>query len=109
MAFLAVAMKDSVIAANPFVVFTAIMKIPLQYLAACLLLIGILVVYVVGNRISAGAGQVSFTTRDMSVLEGALAFQAVWSLLSIYLLTVNMRILGLLYNANQSKFGWYNR
>lgn len=107
MAFLAVAMKDSVVAANPLVVFPAIMKIPVQYLIASILLMGIFGFRLLGNALSAGAGEISFDTKDMTVLFESLGIQAGWAFVSFYLLTVNMRILGLLYNSNKDEFGWY--
>jgi hypothetical protein len=107
MAFLAVAMKDTVMAANPLVVAPAILKIPLQYLIACILLMSVFGVRQLGSFVSDIAGSVTFTTRDMSVLLLAMAGQAVWAFVSVYLLTVNMRILGLLYNSNREKLGWY--
>lgn len=107
MAFLAVAMKDSVVAANPLVVFPAIMRIPLQYLVTSILLVGIYGFRLLGDSLANMFGVISFTTRDMGLLEKALAFQAGWAFVSFYLLSVNMRILGLLYNANKEKFGWY--
>jgi hypothetical protein len=38
-----------------------------------------------------------------------LGAQAFWSLVSLYLLTVGMRILGLLYVAKKDQLGWYDR
>jgi hypothetical protein len=43
----------------------------------------------------------------MGVLLGGLALVAVWKLVSVYLLTVSMRVLGLFYNANKEKLGWF--
>jgi hypothetical protein len=37
------------------------------------------------------------------------AGQAFWSLASLYLLTVGIRILGLLYVAKKDQLGWLNR
>jgi hypothetical protein len=34
--------------------------------------------------------------------------RAVWSLVRVYLLTVGMRTLGLLYVTNKHKFGWFD-
>ena len=108
MAFLAVAMKDSVMAANPLVVIPAILKIPLEYLVTASLLMGVFGIRQLGNMMSGVATGVSFSTRDMSVLFMALGFRAVWSFISVYLLTVSMRILGLLYITKKHKLGWFN-
>ncbi len=109
MAFLAVAMKDSVFAANPLVVIPTIFRIPLEYLVATILLIGVYGIRMLGDHISESAGGDMLSTRKMSVLFTSLGIQAVWSFISIYLLTVNMRILGLLYVTKKEKFGWFSR
>jgi len=44
----------------------------------------------------------------MSTMFMAFGLQAVWSLVSVYLLTLSMRILGLLYVTNKQKFGWFD-
>ena len=108
MAFLAVAMKDSVMAANPMVVIPAILKMPLQYLVTAVLLMVVFGVRQLGNMMAGAAEGVSFSTRDMSVLFMALGFRAIWSFVSVYLLTVSMRILGLLYITKKHKLGWFN-
>jgi hypothetical protein len=38
----------------------------------------------------------------------AAAVQMVLAFLSVYLLTVTMRILGLFYNSSKQQLGWYN-
>lgn len=109
MAFLAVAMKDSVMAANPLVVIPTIFRIPLEYMVASILLMGVYGVRVLGDMAAGVAGDVSLSTRDMSVLLMTLAGQGLWALISVYLLTVSMRILGLLYISKKHKFGWFDR
>jgi len=108
MAFLAVAMKDTVMAANPLVVIPAILKVPLEYVVTAILLIAVYGIRQLGTELSGVAGKVSFSTRDMSVLLVAMGFRAIWSFASIYLLTVSMRILGLLYVTRKQKLGWFN-
>jgi hypothetical protein len=108
MAFLAVAMKDSVMAANPMLVVPTIFRMPLEYLVASILLMCVFGVRVAGGLLSGMAGSVSLSTRDMSVLFMALGGQAVWAFISVYLLTVSMRILGLLYIAKKDRFGWFS-
>jgi hypothetical protein len=108
MALLAVAMKDSVAAANPLLVIPSIMKAPVQYMITVILLLAVFGIRQLGDMLSGSAGGVSMTTKDMSVLFMALGFQALWSLISAYLLTVTMRILGLFYNASKDKLGWFS-
>ena len=109
MAFLAVAMNDSVIAANPLVVIPAIVKMPLEYLLASFLLIFVFGVQQLGNAMALFAGAVTFSTRDMKVLFMALGFKLLWGFVKIYFITVNMRLLGLLYISKKDKFGWFSR
>jgi hypothetical protein len=107
MAFLAVAMKDSVLAANPLIVFPAMFKAPIEYLVTALLLTGVFGFRVLGNSIAFFAQAEGHATRDMSVLFITFGFRAFWSFASVYLLTVGMRILGLLYVTKKEKFGWF--
>jgi hypothetical protein len=44
----------------------------------------------------------------MNVFFMAIAYQAIWALLSVYLLTVMMRILGLFYNSTKKQLGWFS-
>jgi hypothetical protein len=107
MAFLAVAMNDSVMAVNPMVVVPAILKVPGQYLITVILLCGVFGVRLLGDSLSSVAGDITFETRDMSVMFLSFAFRALWAFLSIYLLTVGMRILGILYVTQKEKLGWF--
>jgi hypothetical protein len=108
MAFLAVAMKDTVLAANPLVVIPAILKMPLEYLVISILLMSVFAFRFVGNVMSGFAGAVSLSTHNMSVLLTALAIKAAWAFVSMYLLVVSIRILGLLYISKKQKFGWFS-
>lgn len=106
MAFLAVAMKDNVMAANPLVVVPSIVRVPLQYFVTVIVFVSIFGVQQIGNLVASGAKTVTFTTTNMSVMFIAIGFRMIWSLVSIYLLTVNVRILGLLYATQKEKLGW---
>ncbi len=107
MAFLAVAMHDSVMAVNPMIVIPTILRMPLEYLVTSFLLMCVFGVRFAGNILSSVAGSASLSTRDMSTLFMALGGQALWAFVSVYLLTVSMRILGLLYLAKKDRFGWF--
>ena len=107
MAFLAVAMKDSALAANPLVVFTAIFKVPLGYLVTTIVVMGIFAIRQFGSLATIFAQSATYSTKSMSTLFLSLGLRAVWSLASVYLLTVSMRTLGLLYVTNKRKFGWF--
>jgi hypothetical protein len=108
MAFLAVAMKDSVLAANPLVVLPTIFKMPLEYLVTCIFLLAVFAIKGVGDFLSEAAGMVSLSTRDMKMFFAAMALQAALALVNMYLLCVTMRVLGLLYNTRKQKFGWFS-
>jgi pSer/pThr/pTyr-binding forkhead associated (FHA) protein len=107
MAFLAVAMKDSVAAGNPLVVIPSILKIPGPYLVTALLLVGIYGFERLGDVITSAMGGVTFTTRSMSTLFTVIGVQILWAFLGLYFLTVNMRILGLMYNSRKDDLGWF--
>ena len=106
MAFLAVAILDSPAAANPLVVVPSILKVPAQYLVTVVILCGVFGVRIMGGMAVAVASEATYTTTDMSVMFGGFAAGALWSFISIYLLTVAMRILGLLYLTQRDKLGW---
>ncbi len=108
MALLVVAMKDSALAANPLIVVPAMLKLPLRYSVTVVLLLAVFGVRQLGDLISGGAGTVALRTHSSDMFFAAMAIQAVWALLSVYLLTVTMRILGLFYNASKRTLGWFN-
>jgi len=107
MAFLVVAMKDNVLACNPLVVVPSILRVPLQYIVTVVLFATIFGVQQIGNMIASAAGASALTTTSMSTMFAGFGFKLIWSLLSVYLLTVNMRIMGLLYLTQKEKLGWY--
>jgi len=109
MCFLAVAMKDTVAAANPLFVIPSILKVPLEYLVASIFFLAVLGMWLVGKLIAAGAGWATDLTRDMSVLLIALGFKIFWTFASVYLLTISMRVLGLLYVSKKHTLGWFPR
>jgi len=107
MALLAVAMKDSALAANPLIVLPAMMKAPVEYGITVLFLLVVYGMSVVGDILSGTAGQNIMMTKDMSTLFIAFGIKAAVGLVSVYLLCVTMRILGLFYNASKQKLGWF--
>ncbi|HEY3857064.1 MAG TPA: hypothetical protein VGO67_21990 [Verrucomicrobiae bacterium] len=108
MALLVVAMKDTVVAANPLIVIPAMAKAPMKYSVTAALTLVVFGVRQLGNILSGTAGTVTFRTHDMNVFFMAIAYQAIWALLSVYLLTVMMRILGLFYNSTKKQLGWFS-
>jgi hypothetical protein len=109
MALLAVAMKDSVMAANPLVVMPAIFKVPLEYLIAVLLLGAVFGARLLGEMlIRVIFGPNALVTHSMSEFFAMFGARMFWALAGVYLLTVNMRILGLLYVTKKQKLGWFS-
>jgi hypothetical protein len=108
MAFLAVAMKDSVAAANPLIVIPAMMKVPSQYAVTVVLLLIVFAARKGGALLSGAAGSEMMHTKNVSMFLLATSIKAVLGLISVYLLTVTMRILGLFYNASKDQLGWFS-
>ena len=108
MAFLAVAMKDTPLAANPLIVVPAMLKVPGQYAITVFLLLVVYGISAVGDVISSQAGHSMLSTSHMSTFFVNVGIKCGLGLVSVYLLCVNMRILGLFYNASKGKLGWFN-
>jgi hypothetical protein len=108
MALLAVAMKDTVLAANPLLVIPAIVKAPKKYSVTVLLVLLVFGIRRFGALASGVATTVSLHTHNVHTFMVAAALQMVLAFVSVYLLTVTMRILGLFYNSSKQQLGWYN-
>jgi hypothetical protein len=91
---------------NPLVVVPSILRVPFQYLITVVVFASIFGVQRIGDMIAGGAKTVTFTTMDIHVLLIAIGIRIIWSFISVYLLTVNMRIMGLLYLTQKEKLGW---
>jgi hypothetical protein len=109
MALLAVAMKDSPLAANPLIVLPAMMKVPGQYAITVVLLLIVYGISTVGDVVSGQAGHSMMFTKDMSTFFVNVGIKCALGLVSVYLLCVTMRILGLFYNDSKEKLGWFTR
>jgi hypothetical protein len=107
MALLAVAMKDSPLAVNPLVVLPAIFKAPLEYIVAVVVMGIVLALYNSGDMLIGSIFPRGLTTHNMTKLFGFLAAWAFWFFFQLYLLAVNMRVLGLLYLSKKRKLGWF--
>jgi hypothetical protein len=97
MAFTAVAMFDTVMAVNPLLIIPSILKIPAAYLFTIVLFAGVLFVRWLGHIILP------------EVLHPRLLAWIFSSFFGLYLLIVEVRILGLLYRAKKVELGWFNR
>lgn len=108
MALLAVAMKETVLAANPLIVIPAMVKVPSKYAVTVALALTVFGIRQLGSILSSGAGMLALRTHDVHRFLLLAGFQMMWALLSVYLLTVTMRILGLFYNSSKRQLGWYS-
>ncbi len=108
MALLAVAMKDSPLAANPLVVVPAIFKVPLEYLVTVVVLALVMGIRALGEPLISSVFPRGLTTHSMPKLFAYLGAEGFWKLAAVYLLAVNMRILGLLYLTKKQKLGWFD-
>jgi pSer/pThr/pTyr-binding forkhead associated (FHA) protein len=94
MALLAVTMYDTVAALNPLLIVLSIVKVPLEYAATCLVL-ALLVVLL------------SLATHQVRELVRVLLLPTIVSqFFSLYIFTVMMRLLGLLFYAKKDRLGW---
>ena len=109
MAFLSVAIHDSIAAGNPLVVVPSIMKVAVPYLVpffmlACLLGLqyrsGILLQKIFPN----GA-----TTQSVPELAGWAASVGFLSFISLYLLIVAIHLLAMIYVTRKDELGWLRR
>ena len=97
MAFLAVAMFDSVAALNPLLVVPSIAKIPGTYLVTVALLGVVLAAKLAGDYFLPKAIPIPIVPSVISMLVG------------LYLLMVEARVLGLLYLVNKERLAWFGR
>jgi hypothetical protein len=95
MALLTVSLADSIGGLNPLVIFSGISKLPGPYLITCLILLGVMGV---GGIIRFG-----LSLTGIPVLPMILSMP-----ISLYGLTVGMRVLGLLYYTNKEKLAWFS-
>ena len=91
MAMVAVAMFNTLAALNPMLIFPSIMKVFPQYMLACGILGGVMVLNIIANPLT----QIPFVGGIMAAL------------LSFYFLVVEMRILGLTYYNNKDRLEWF--
>jgi hypothetical protein len=109
MGFLAAAVLDSVLGANPLTVVPAILKAPLEYLVTLILLAAVFAIRWAGDGVIPALFPRGLTTHSMPKLAAFVAAEAFWAVMCLYLLTVGVHILGLLYLSKKDRFAWLNR
>jgi hypothetical protein len=97
MAFLAVAMFDSVAGANPLLVIPSVGRVLGKYVIACVVL-GL--VFAVSEGLAFGLA---------ILIPLPFVPDAIASMFSLYFLLVECRILGLLYWTNSRQLGWFSK
>ncbi len=97
MAFLAVAMFDSVMAVNPLLIVPSILRIPAAYVMTMALFVAVLLVRWLGFKFLP------------AILPIPLVPWIISSFFGLYLLVVEVRILGLLYWFKKDELGWFGR
>lgn len=97
MAVLAVAMFDTLEALNPFVIFPAMLKVPVEYLA---------VLTVTGAIVMVQIGKLYLLKLAIPI---PVAPSLIGSMISFYLMMVEVRMLGLMYRAKRQELGWFAR
>ena len=95
MAILTVAMADTIMGFNPLTIFASIGKVPLPYLTICGIFIVVLALM--------GGIQMLLAWTGIPVLPTVL-----YTFVSLYGITVEMRLLGLLYHTNQARLAWFD-
>jgi hypothetical protein len=96
MAFTGVAMFDSVAAVNPLLIVPSILRIFKAYVLAVVLL-----AVIVTFRWMTG-------TFLKSIIPMPVLPDLIMSFVGLYLVMVEMRVLGLMYRAKKEELGWFN-
>jgi hypothetical protein len=94
MALLAVAIYDNAMALNPLLIVPSILRVPLEYGAACLVL----------GLLALGASSSLQWLRD--TMDAPLLAPVLAEFLLLYTMAVVMRLAGLLYRAKQDRLRW---
>src|SRR5206468_13033280 len=109
MAFLAVAILDSIAAANPLLVVPSILTAPGEYLICLVPLACSSSLQSSGAFLMKSLFPEGWMTHSMGPLLAMIAMIALISFLSFYLIILSVHLLGLLYLTNKAKLGWLGR
>lgn len=107
MAFLAVALHDSILVANPMLVIPSILKVPLEYFVALLAFGAFSGSQALGDWVSKTAFPDSFSTQSMSQLFLMIGVRLLWAFLNFYLVITAVRILGTISVTRKERLGWF--
>ena len=109
MALLAVAMLDTIGAVNPLLVIPSILKVIKPYtVTVCIICAVALFQWLSVTALDYFFGA-KVNTKDMTAFLMKIVGIVVCQAISVYLLTVNARLLGLLFLSKKSELGWFSR
>lgn len=109
MAFLSVAIHDSIAAGNPLVVIPSILRVAVPYAVPFFLLVFNLGLQYRGGLLLDKLFPNGVTTQSVGELAGLAASVAFLSFISLYLLIVAVHLLGLIYVTRKEDLGWLRR
>jgi hypothetical protein len=109
MAFLSVAIHDSIAAGNPLVVVPSIIKVAAPYLVPLFMLVSVLGLQYRGGLLLQKMFPNGATTQSVGELVAWAASVAFLSFLSLYLLIVAIHLLAMIYVTRKDKLGWLRK
>ncbi len=107
MGYLAVVLLDSIKALNPLFVFRSIGRVPLEYLATLGLLAGVAVLATLGDVMMGYVLAQGLFTRSVKTFFLMIGLFVALVVLGFYMITVSVRVLGLLFVTKRDRLGWY--
>ncbi len=106
MAFLAVAILDSIWGGNPLLVMPSILKVPLKYIVCLAPLATMSAVQWFGSSLLDRFFPERWTTHDMGQFLAMVAVMGLLGFFSLYLLVLSVHLLGLIFVTSKEKLGW---
>ncbi len=107
MGYLAVVLLDSIKALNPLLVFQSIRRVPLEYLATLGLLAVVAVMATLDDGMMCYVIARGLSTSSIKTFFSMVGLFVALVVFGFYLITVSVRVLGLLFVTKRDKLGWY--
>jgi len=109
MAYLAVVTFDTIKALSPVLVIKSILNVPLEYLATLALLVIVMVLDAMDYAVMGFVIEQGFLTASIRKFFMMIGIFLVLVLFGFYLVTVSVRVLGLLFVTKREQLGWFDR
>jgi hypothetical protein len=109
MAFLSMAILDSMLAANPLLVVPSILKAPLEYLTALLVFAAAVGARMLGTYLTDKFFPEGWTTHAMGEFFAMVGLMLFAGMVTMYLVLVAIHLLGLLFVVKKESLGWMQR